>query len=153
MTHEILAPISGEVVELATVPDPVFSERLTGDGLAIELASDVVLAPAAGTISLFFATKHAFAITTDDGVQILVHVGLDSVLLNGDGLQPMASRGDRVEAGQPILKLDLEKFRARHINLTSPVLIVNYEHVKNLQFPQPGTPALAGETAVLSYEL
>lgn len=153
MTHEILAPMSGEVVELAAVPDPVFSERLTGDGLAIQLASDVVVAPASGTISLFFTTKHAFAITTDDGLQILVHIGLDSVLLNGDGLQPMASRGDRVEAGQPILKLDMEKFRARHINLTSPVLIVNYERVKNLKAKKPGTTALSGETAVLSYEI
>lgn len=152
MTHEILAPLSGEIVSLDTVPDPVFSERLTGDGLAIRLNSDVVVAPVAGTISIFFSTCHAFAVTTDDGVQVLVHVGLDSILMNGAGLSPMASRGDRVEAGQPILKLDLPRLQQKHINLTSPVLVVNYDKVKNLQLAAPGTAAIAGETCVMRYD-
>lgn len=153
MTHEILAPISGEVVSLDTVPDPVFSERLTGDGIAIKLNSDVVVAPVTGTISIFFSTCHAFAVTTDDGVQILVHIGLDSILMNGVGLSPMAKRGDHVEAGQPILKLDLPRLQQKHINLTSPVLVVNYDKVKNLKPTTPGTTVISGESTVLSYEL
>ena len=101
----LLAPFSGKTVELASVPDPVFAEKLTGDGLAIELSSDTVLAPCDGVISLFFDTKHAFAITTDDGIQILVHVGLDSIILNGEGLTALKKSGDRVKAGTPIIKV------------------------------------------------
>ena len=80
-TFRIIAPISGKTIALSTVPDPVFSEKLTGDGLAILANSDEVLAPCDGIITLFFDTKHAFAITTPDGVQILVHIGLDTVIL------------------------------------------------------------------------
>ena len=130
----IIAPISGEIIELSTVPDPVFSEKLTGDGLAILAASDEVLAPCDGEITLFFDTKHAFAITTSAGVQVLHHTG------------------DKVKAGTPILRLDLPLLEKRHINLISPVLIVNYDKVRRLATPErPGERVAAGEDTVLEY--
>ena len=110
----LLAPISGQTVQLESVPDPVFSEKLTGDGLAILADGDTVLAPCDGEITLFFDTKHAFAITTPDGVQVLVHVGLDTIIMNGDGLTALKHSGEKVTAGTPILKLDralLEKIK------------------------------------------
>ncbi len=149
----ILAPISGKTIELAAVPDPVFSEKLTGDGLAILAASDEVLAPCDGEITLFFETKHAFAITTPDGVQVLVHIGLDTVILDGEGITALHQTGDRVQAGTPILRLDLAFLKKRHINLISPVLIVNYEHVRHLTPLAPGVAAAAGKTDVLAYAL
>lgn len=147
----IMAPISGKTMELSQVPDPVFSEKLTGDGLAIMAEGDTVPAPCDGVISLFFDTKHAFAITTDNGVQVLVHVGLDTVIMNGDGITALHKTGERVRAGMPILKLDLPLLKKRNINLISPVLIVNYEKVTSLQPEPAGKEVAAGDDAVLDY--
>ena len=147
----IMAPISGKTMELSQVPDPVFSEKLTGDGLAIMAEGGTVLAPCDGVISLFFDTKHAFAITTDNGVQVLVHVGLDTVIMNGDGITALHKTGERVRAGMPILKLDLPLLKKRNINLISPVLIVNYEKVTSLQPEPAGKEVAAGDDAVLDY--
>lgn len=149
----LLAPFSGKTVELASVPDPVFAEKLTGDGLAIELASDTVLAPCDGVISLFFDTKHAFAITTDDGIQILVHVGLDSIILNGEGLTALKKSGDRVKAGTPIIKIDLDVLKKNAINMISPVLVVNYDKVSDLKTRSAGCEVSAGNDEVLQYAL
>lgn len=151
--QRLLAPFSGKTLELSSVPDPVFAEKLTGDGLAIELASDTVLAPCDGVISLFFDTKHAFAITTDDGIQILVHVGLDSIILNGEGLTALKQSGDRVTAGTPIIKVDLAVLEKNAINMISPVLVVNYDKVSDLKPCCPGCEVSAGSDEVLQYAI
>ena len=148
---QVLAPFSGKTVELTSVPDPVFAEKLTGDGLAIELQSDTVLAPCDGVISLFFDTKHAFAITTAEGVQILVHVGLDSIILNGDGLTALKKTGDKVTAGTPIIKIDMDIFQKHAINPISPVLVVNYDKVTDLQSCHAGCDVAAGNDEILKY--
>ena len=150
-TFHIIAPISGKTIELSKVPDPVFSEKLTGDGLAILASGDEVLAPCDGVITLFFDTKHAFAITTPNGVQILVHVGLDTVILNGEGITALHHSGDSVRAGTPILKLNLPLLQKRKINLISPVLVVNYEKVKSLHPSPAGSRVEAGTDTVLEF--
>lgn len=151
--YEIHAPISGKIIELSKVPDPVFSERLTGDGLAILANSDEVLAPCDGQITLFFDTKHAFAITTSEGVQILVHIGLDTVIMNGIGIFALHRPGEYVTAGTPILKLDLPLLKKKKINLISPILIVNYDKVQALQIKAAGTKVVAGADTVLQFSL
>ena len=149
--YSLLAPVSGKTIALDAVPDPVFSEKLTGDGIAIQTESDTVLAPCDGVISLFFDTKHAFAITTDDGTQVLVHIGLDTVILNGEGITPLHQPGDRIAAGEPVLKLDLGLLKRSKINLISPVLIVNYDTVRNIKAAAPGQDMTAGTDKLLSY--
>ena len=149
----LIAPISGQTVELAQVPDPVFSERMTGDGLAILAEDDEALAPCDGTISLLFDTKHAFALTTDDGIQILVHIGLDTVILNGEGIQALHQPGDRVTAGTPVLRFDFELLVKKQIDLISPLLIVNYDKVTNLHPRQPGEFLKAGIDTAIKYSL
>ena len=148
---QLVAPISGQTIELENVPDPVFSEKLTGDGLAIIADGDTVLAPCDGEITLFFDTKHAFAITTPDGIQVLVHVGLDTIIMNGDGLTALKVTGEKVTAGTPILKLDRPLLDKHNINMICPVLIVNYEKVKQLQPRLAGECVIAGEDTVLRY--
>ena len=148
---QLVAPISGQTIELENVPDPVFSEKLTGDGLAIIADGDTVLAPCDGEITLFFDTKHAFAITTPDGIQVLVHVGLDTIIMNGDGLTALKEPGEKVTAGTPILKLDRPLLDKHNINMICPVLIVNYEKVKQLQPRLAGECVIAGEDTVLRY--
>ena len=150
--NKILAPISGKIVELTTVPDPVFSEKLTGDGCAILADSSDVLAPIDGEITLFFETKHAFAITGADGVQVLVHIGLDTVILEGEGITALHRTGEHVTAGTPILRLDLPLLQKHHINLISPVLIVNYDKVRHLTpIETIGEEVAAGRDCVLQY--
>jgi len=150
-TLHLLAPLSGQTIALDKVPDPVFAERLTGDGLAIQPVGDTVLAPCDGEITLFFDTKHAFAITTPAGVQVLVHVGLDTIIMNGRGITALHQTGDKVKAGEPILKLDLDLLQKKHINLISPVLIVNYDCVTQLEPLCAGRDVAAGTDSVLAY--
>ena len=149
--YQVLAPVSGKTLKLDSVPDPVFAEKLTGDGLAIEMASDTVLAPCDGVISLFFETKHAFAITTDEGIQILVHVGLDSIILNGEGLTALKQAGDRVTAGTPVIKADMDVLKKHSINMISPVLVVNFDQVSELCPCNADTAVTAGTDEVLQY--
>ena len=99
------------------------------------------------------STKHAFAITTDDGIQILVHVGLDSIILNGEGITALKESGDRVTAGTPILKIDLDVFEKNSINLISPVLVVNYDKVTKLTPCTPGCEVAAGSDEVMQYAI
>jgi PTS system D-glucosamine-specific IIA component/PTS system glucose-specific IIA component len=147
----ILAPCNGRTIAITKVPDPVFSEKMTGDGLAILAESDEILAPCTGKITLFFATKHAFAITTDDGIQVLVHVGLNTVILDGKGITALHQPGDHVQAGEPVLELDLDYLKKNDINLISPVIIVNYDKVNSLHSQPAGEKVHAGEDEVLDF--
>ena len=115
---QIIAPISGRTIELSKVPDPVFSERMTGDGLAILLENDEVIAPCDGIITLFFDTKHAFAITTATGVQVLVHIGLDTVILNE---ACSSGCGSFIENFAASLGLSAEQFAEKALFADSPI--------------------------------
>lgn len=148
--QKILAPFSGQTIPLTDVPDPVFAEKLTGDGIAVLPESPLVVAPCEGQITLFFDTKHAFAVTTPDGIQVLVHIGLDTVILNGHGLHALKQRGDYVTAGTPVLELDFSVLKAKDINMISPVLIVNTEHVRAIS--STSEPLVtAGQDTLIEY--
>lgn len=152
--YKILAPISGQTMDLTKVPDPVFAEKLTGDGLAIKLSSDEVLAPCDGCITLFFETKHAFAMTTPEGIQILVHIGLDSIVMNGYGLYALHKTNDFVKAGTPILKVDLPMLQKKEINLISPIIVINHTKLSQLKATKPfGFHVEAGTDDVLQFSL
>ena len=150
---KLIAPVSGKTIHLDQVPDPIFSERLTGDGLAVLTDSAEVLAPCDGEITLFFETKHAFAITTEDGIQVLVHIGLDTILLNGEGITALHKRGDHVKAGTPILRLNLDVFRQHNINLISPVLVVNQDKVTGIFHPDSDSYIEAGKDTILEFAI
>ena len=128
----IIAPISGKTMDLSKVPDPVFAEKMAGDGVAINSTGDTVVAPCDGTISLIMDSGHAFAITTDNGIELLVHVGLETVTLNGEGFKILQSVNAKVTAGTPILKLDRAFIESKGISLITPVLIANPGTLKNL---------------------
>src|SRR3954463_10387620 len=100
---KIVAPLGGILVPLDQVPDPVFAQKMVGDGISLDPTSDVLLAPVAGTVTQLHDAHHALTITTDGGVEVLVHVGLDTVKLRGEGFSPRVKLGDRVEVGQPVL--------------------------------------------------
>lgn len=121
----IAAPIKGNVVALADVKDEVFSSESMGKGIAIEPEEGNVYAPADGVISTFFPTGHAIGITTDSGAEILIHVGMDTVEMNGDGFEPQKSQDDKVKKGDLLLKFNIDKIKAAGHPVTTPVIITN----------------------------
>lgn len=109
-TDVLCAPVSGRVVAMTDVPDPVFSGGALGKGCAIWPEGDVVYAPASGTVSA--AMGHAVGLTTDDGAELIIHVGIDTVEMQGQGFTTLAEQGARVEAGQPVLGIDRDAIKA-----------------------------------------
>ena len=122
----VISPADGDVVELSEVPDEVFSEKMAGDGIAIFPRSNTFVAPVSGTITKIFSTNHAFSIKTKLGLEVLVHIGLDTVGLNGEGFKRLAKEGDTVSAGKPIISADLDFIEAQGKKIISPI-VINHE--------------------------
>ena len=149
---DIVAPVSGKVIDLSEVPDEVFAQRLAGDGVAILPTGNKIVAPADGVLTLLFNTGHAFAITLKNGVELLVHIGIDTVALNGKGFTKLVEQGIKVKAGMPIVRIDEEAVEAAGYSLITPVLITNPEIIKDLT-GAVGETAVAGETQIIDYKM
>ncbi|HVL99602.1 MAG TPA: PTS glucose transporter subunit IIA [Egibacteraceae bacterium] len=128
----LASPLKGRVVPLERVADPVFADRVVGDGVAIEPASGEVCAPVEGTVAKLFRGGHAFVVQTSDGVEVLTHIGLDTVELEGEGFTCHVDEHDAVTAGQHVVTVDLERLRGRGIDLTSPVVVLSHHSVRPL---------------------
>jgi sugar PTS system EIIA component len=150
--NALVAPVSGKAIPLSEVPDPVFAEKMAGDGMAIIAAGDTVVAPADGELTLIFKTKHAFAMTLDNGLELLVHIGLETVSLEGEGFEQLAQQGTRVKAGTPIMKIDTELIKSKGLSLATPVLITNVDAVKSMT-PVENGDVVAGKTQILKFEV
>ena len=121
----VASPLSGRVVPLEQVADAVFADRVMGDGAAILPSDGAVVAPVAGTVAKLFPGGHGLAIETADGVAVLVHLGIDTVELKGDGFSVAAAEGDTVAAGEPLVTMDLPRLRQLGVDLTSPVVVIS----------------------------
>ncbi len=104
-------PIEGTVIPIEDTPDPVFAAKMLGPGLAIQPTEDLVVAPADGTLTLMYRTGHALVMTLDSGEKILIHIGIDTVSLDGEGFQVLAHQGEHVTAGTPLVRFDRELVR------------------------------------------
>ncbi|MGF6204346.1 phosphoenolpyruvate--protein phosphotransferase [Pseudomonas frederiksbergensis] len=124
---QLLAPLSGVLMPLDQVPDPVFASRVIGDGLCIDPTSQTLLAPLAGVISNVQASGHAVSITDDNGVQVLMHIGLDTVNLAGKGFTRLVEEGQRVEAGQALIEFDADYIALHARSLLTLMLVVSGE--------------------------
>ena len=121
----ITSPLTGEAKPLTSIQDTVFSTETLGKGIAIEPSSGEVHAPCDGVISTFFETGHAFGLVSDSGVELLVHVGMDTIKLDGKGFEPQVKEGDRVKKGQLLLKFDLDYIKSQGLPATTPVVVSN----------------------------
>lgn len=121
----IVAPVTGEVIELKDVKDEVFASGAMGQGVAIEPTEGKLYAPADGEITVFFPTKHAIGIKTDAGVELLIHVGMNTVELNGKGFTAKAKQGDRVKKGDLLLEFDINQIKAEGYIVTTPIIVTN----------------------------
>ncbi|HYL45349.1 MAG TPA: PTS glucose transporter subunit IIA [Ktedonobacteraceae bacterium] len=118
----VLAPLDGKVVELENVPDEVFAQKMVGDGVAIDPAGQVAVAPIAGDLVKLFPGGHAFGISTSAGVELIVHLGLDTIELKGEGFENIASEGQKVKAGTPIVRFDRATIERKGKVMLSPVV-------------------------------
>lgn len=135
---EIVALADGKVVETSSVSDPMFAEEMMGKTLVFNYDADTVTlhSPASGTLTVLFPTGHAFGITTDDGVELLVHCGVDTVSANGDGFKLSDKKqGDKVNAGDPIVEVDVKKLKEKFD--MSTMLVITNPNGKTLEFVGP----------------
>ena len=130
---EIFAPLSGYLLPLEMVPDPVFAQKLVGDGISLDPTSNVLKAPAAGEVIQLHAAAHALTIRTACGAEILIHIGLDTVKLGGKGFEALVAKGDSVSLGQPLIRFNADFVATNARSLLTQVLVSNPEAVKDLK--------------------
>lgn len=145
---DLVSPIKGEIVPLSEVPDQVFSQKLMGDGFAIIPSEGTVVAPADGKIVNLFPTKHAIGIETTNGREILVHFGIDTVNLKGEGFDALVSQGDEVKKGQPLLKVDLDFVKNNAPSVITPIIFTNLQADEKVNILKKGQVDLNEENIV-----
>ena len=123
--HHIYAPVNGSSIPLHHVKDPVFAEKLMGDGIAFLWNEEMIYAPCNGKIIVIAATKHAIGIKADNGAEVLLHIGLDTVNLHGKGFTPLKKCGDVIKCGEPIMRVDQSFMKEKQMDLTMPMIITN----------------------------
>jgi PTS system N-acetylglucosamine-specific IIC component len=145
------APITGDIVQLEEVPDAAFSSKAVGDGVAIRPTGSTVVAPCDGKLANIFNTNHAFAIVTDSGAEIIVHIGVDTVKLRGQGFKRLALPGSVVKMGDPILEIDLDYLTTHAVSTLSPVVLSNADEFGALTRIATG-PIIAGKSALFKFK-
>lgn len=143
-SFKIGACADGKIIPLEKVNDPVFANKMMGDGIAIHVQSDTIVSPVDGTVTLIAETLHAFGFTTKEGVEIMVHVGLETVNLQGEGFTALVKAGDVVKKGTPILRLDLDFMKEKNISLVTPTIVLNHQDYPIVNFSTDAN-ILAGE--------
>ncbi len=148
---QVLSPLTGECVAISDVPDPVFSDKILGDGVAIIPQNGIAVAPVDGEILQIAHTHHAIGIKTDDGLELLVHLGIDTVKLNKEGFKVVVEVGQKVKCGDKLIEMDIPLIESKGFKVITPCVVTNMDEVKTFS-PVYGK-VTAGETAVLTYKM
>jgi len=125
LDSNVYSPVNGTCIDLKDVKDEIFSSKMLGEGYAFILEDGTIYAPCDATIELIAKTKHAIGLNANNGVQLLIHCGLDTVNLNGEGFQTLVKEGQKVCCGDPLLKIDMDFMTSKNIDLTTPMVITN----------------------------
>ncbi|MBE4907316.1 PTS glucose transporter subunit IIA [Bacillus luteolus] len=153
VVEHITSPINGRVLDITEVPDPVFSQKMMGEGIAIEPADGQVVSPVDGEIVQVFPTKHAVGIKTKSGLEILIHIGLETVTLNGEGFESFVQAGDKVVRGDKLIAFDLNIIKEKAASTITPMIITNTDEVVGNLEKNTTDTGRAGETEVLTVTL
>lgn len=132
--YELYSPVIGKSIGLEEVKDKVFSSKMMGDGLAFKLEENIIYSPCDAKVKLIPDTKHAVGLGAN-GLDILIHIGLDTVNLNGEGFKQLVSVGDVIKQGDPLLQIDIEFMKQKNIDLTTPMIITSKEHKLSIAEP------------------
>jgi sugar PTS system EIIA component len=146
----IVSPVNGSIIPIEKVPDPVFSEKMMGEGVAVIPSEGNIYAPVKGTIIQIANTKHAIGILAEDGSEILIHVGLETVSLKGEGFKLRTKIGDKVNVGQILLEVDWDYIRKNAKSTVTPIVITNSQIEKKHYIPTNERDAIQGKTIIMT---
>lgn len=135
--YEFVAPMKGRLLSITEVPDPAFSGKMMGDGFAIDPANGSIVSPVDGKVQMIFPTKHAIGIIADNGLEILLHFGLDTVSLKGEGFEVLVAENQTIKKGEPILSVDVDSVKTKVPSIVCPVVITNLNG-KEIELTQKG---------------
>ncbi|GED73002.1 glucose-specific phosphotransferase enzyme IIA component [Brevibacillus reuszeri] len=147
-----LAPLTGAIVPLSEVPDPVFAQQVVGDGVAILPTEGLLLSPIDGKVTHLFPTHHAIGLTTDSGLEILMHIGIDTVKLKGQGFTPFVAVGDQIKAGDKLIQFDTNILQEAGCPIVTPIVITNGDLVAEKNIVDK-TTVLAGQEPLMTVVL
>jgi len=150
--ESIVSPITGTVVQIEDVADQVFSQKMIGDGLAIDPSEGVVAAPIDGEVVQIFPTYHAVGIRSKNGLEVLIHIGMDTVAMGGEGFEGHVTQGDQVKAGDKLITFNLDLIKEKAASTISPVVITNFEAVESLA-KSGSSSVVRGQTVLLEAKL
>ncbi|EGQ3382876.1 PTS glucose transporter subunit IIA [Staphylococcus pseudintermedius] len=145
---QVYAPMTGEYVKIEDIPDPVFAQKMMGDGFGIRPTEGKVVSPITGVVDNVFPTKHAIGLKADNGLEVLVHIGLDTVQLNGEGFETLVNSGDTVKVGDPLVTFDVDYIDPHAKSIVSPVIITNTDQTVAIDIQQVAQ-LNKGETSVI----
>jgi len=148
----LLSPVTGRLVPIEEVPDPTFAEKMLGDGIAIVPSEGVVVSPIDGEVISIFPTKHAIGLKSKQGLEILIHIGLDTVNMRGEGFDAFVEVGDKVSAGTKLISFSIDLIKQKASDIITPVVITNSEVVKELNRAD-FSEVKSGETEIIKVEL
>ncbi|WP_052256281.1 PTS glucose transporter subunit IIA [Salinicoccus sp. YB14-2] len=149
---EIKSPFNGKYVKLEDIPDPVFAEKMMGEGFGIEPSDGEVVSPVAGEVMQVFPTNHAVGIKTENGIELLIHIGLETVAMDGQGFTGHVSEGDSVEVGDKLVSFDMDLVSKEANSTISPVIITNSDILKSFEIVDAGEVSSA-QTVVAKAEV
>lgn len=145
----MVAPQTGKMISIREVPDEVFSEKIIGDGAAIIPEENIIVSPVDGEVVQVAETKHAFCIKSKDGLDVLIHIGVDTIKLKGKGFKSFVSEGQKIKMGDPIGEADIQLIKESGFPIHSVLLITNMQDIENLEtFFGEGE---SGKTKIISY--
>lgn len=145
---KVYAPMSGDYVNIEDIPDPVFAQKMMGDGFGIRPTDGKVVSPINGVVDNVFPTKHAIGLKADNGLEVLVHIGLDTVQLNGKGFETLVNSGDTVKVGDELVTFDVDYINQHAKSIVSPVIITNTDQTETIDIQQ-AAQLIKGETQVI----
>ncbi|WP_337018008.1 PTS glucose transporter subunit IIA [Oceanobacillus massiliensis] len=147
--EKFAAPITGEIIPITEVPDEVFSGKMMGDGFAIVPKDGTIVSPIDGKVVNIFPTKHAIGLLSESGREVLIHIGIDTVELNGEGFESLVKENDHVQAGQPLMKADFELIAAKASSTVTPIVFTNLNEGETVTLEKQGNVDKGEENIIL----
>lgn len=148
--NTVYAPIKGEVVPLSEIPDKTFASGMLGDGCGINPSEGLASAPFNGTVTAIFDTKHAIGLLSDDGIEMVIHIGINTVELKGEPFEVLVSNGDTVKVGQPLVKFDMDAIKSKGYPLTTPVIVTNSSSFNSVNVEKTGNTAIGDKLLTIT---
>ncbi|WP_216830477.1 PTS sugar transporter subunit IIA [Alkalihalobacterium elongatum] len=152
-SEEVLhSPMNGTYVKVEDVPDPTFAQKMIGDGFAVEPSNGEVVSPVEGEIIQVFPTKHAIGIRSLSGAEVLIHIGIETVNMKGEGFEVFVKEGDKVQVGTKLVEFSLELIKEKAASTITPIVITNADQVKSMNLEQV-TEVTAGKTPIVTFSM